>query len=129
VSFLRNREDLSIRDRKAGVLDASRYGRPVAQLIRSAGRLLSDDSRLDESSSEDPSASCSPAELASVSPTICDSAKPKSCCPALFRLSGQLCLNSCLSEGDKSIVSINYDMLIYNSEKPICSHRRYDIGR
>jgi hypothetical protein len=103
VSFLRNREDLSIRDRKAGVLDASRYGRPVAQLIRSAGRLLSDDSRLDESSSEDPSASCSPAELASVSPTICDSAKPKSCCPAFFRLSGQLCLNSCLSEGDKSM--------------------------
>jgi hypothetical protein len=69
VSFLRNREDLSIRDRKAGVLDASRYGRPVAQLIWSAGRLLSDDSRLDESSSGDPSASCSPAELASVSPT------------------------------------------------------------
>ena len=31
MSFLRNREDLSIRDRKAGVLDASRYGRPVAQ--------------------------------------------------------------------------------------------------
>ena len=61
MSFLRNREDLSIRDRKAGVLDASRYGRPVAQLIRSAGRLLSDDSRLDESSSGDPSASCSPA--------------------------------------------------------------------
>jgi hypothetical protein len=86
VSFLRNCEDLPIRYRKAGVLDASRYGRPVAQRIRSAGRLLSDDSRLDESSSGGPSASCSPAELASVSPAISGSAKTKTCCPVLFRL-------------------------------------------
>ena len=70
MSFFRNYEDLSIRVQKAGVLEASRYSHPVAQLIRSAGRSRHDESRLDESSSGDPSASCSPAELASVSPTI-----------------------------------------------------------
>jgi len=69
MSFPRNCEDLSIRVCKAGVLDASRYNRPDAQPIRYAGRSRHDKSRLDESSSRDPSASCSPAELASVSPT------------------------------------------------------------
>jgi hypothetical protein len=41
----------------------------VAVVKRSAGRLLSNDSHLDKSSSGDPSASCSTVELASVSPT------------------------------------------------------------
>lgn len=50
-------------------LDASCYGRPFAQLNRLAGRSHRDESRLVASSSGDPSASCSPAELASVSPT------------------------------------------------------------
>lgn len=70
MSFSRNCEDLSIRVQKAGVLDASRYSHPVALPIRFARRSRYDESRLDESSSGDPSASCSPAELASVSPTI-----------------------------------------------------------
>jgi hypothetical protein len=70
MSFRGKRRSVNTRPvRKAGVVTASRWS--ATHPAQSVGReVRSDDSRLDESSAGCPSTSCSPAELASVSPAV-----------------------------------------------------------
>lgn len=70
MSFRGKRRSVNTRPvRKAGVMTASRWSatNPAHSVRR---EVRSDDSRLDESSAGCPSTSCSPAELASVSPAV-----------------------------------------------------------
>jgi hypothetical protein len=70
MSFRGKRRSVNTRPgRKAGVMTASRWSatHPAHSVRR---EVRSDDSRLDESSAGCPSTSCSPAELASVSPAV-----------------------------------------------------------